>query len=116
MPALSFDNAQLSVTIRTPGGAHSPPVIRTVVGEHRQQATRQLTVDGADATLAKVGGATWLTIPAGSTDGVAFDVQVDASALSAAGYFTETIRASADGFDAADCVVSLKVLPEGPKP
>ena len=116
MAALIASTTSLTITIRTPGGAHSPPVVRAVTGEHRQKATRQLTVSSADATLVMVGSSSWLTIPAGSTDGVAFDVEVDAGALSGAGDFTEIIRASAGGFDPVDCIVSLKVLPEGPKP
>ena len=116
MAVLTFSPVVLTATIRTPGGAYSPSAVRAVTGQHRQVATRTLVIDGANTTLAKVGGATWLTVPATSTDGVPFDVTIDASDLAAAGDFDETIRASAGGFDDADCVVTLAVRPEGPKP
>lgn len=116
MAALTASPTALSVLIRTPGGAFTPVNIRAVTGSHRQAATRQLTISGADATLVKVGGASWLAIPAESTDGVGFDVTVDASSLAAARDFSETIRASAGGWDDVDVVISLAVRPEGPGP
>jgi hypothetical protein len=118
MATFSFDPSVLSRTIRFSGGAHTPPAVRAVTGG--QSRSDQLTVTGdpdpGDAiTLAKVGGASWLTIPATCSHGVAFDASIDASDLKP-GRYSETIRASHAGYDDADCEVTLLVQAMGPKP
>jgi hypothetical protein len=119
MATLTFDPTMLSGTIRFDGGAFSPPELRAVAGPS-QSRTNQLTVNadpdpGDDITLTKVGGASWLTIPATCSHGVPFDVTVDASNLKP-GRYDETIRASHDGYDDGNAVVTLFVQPAGPKP
>ena len=99
-----------------PASARRGP--RPADGAHRYENDRVLLQGSRQASA---GGsaddqASWLTIPATAENEVPFDVEVDGSQLPAAGDFTETIRASADGFDDADCVVMLAVRPEGPKP
>lgn len=118
MATFSFDPSALSRTIRFSGGAFTPSDVRAVTGG--QSRTDSLTVSGdpdpGDAiTLAKVGSAAWLTIPATCSHGVAFDVTLDASDLKP-GRYSETIRASHAGYDDADCEVTLLVQPMGPKP
>lgn len=81
------------------------------------QVTKQLTVSDDDATLAKVNSAAWLTIPASSTDGVAFNVTVDSRDIPKGAYrrghkLTETIRASG-GLETTDLTVTLKIRPGG---
>jgi hypothetical protein len=118
MATLTFDPTMLSGTIRFDGLAHSPPAVRAVTGG--QSRADSLTVSGnpdpgGAITLTKIGGATWLTVPATCSHGVAFDVTVDASNLKP-GRYSETIRASHAGYDDADLAVTLLVSPMGPKP
>jgi hypothetical protein len=65
-----------------------------------------------DATLAKVGGASWLTVPATCQDSTPFDVTIDASDLKA-GDYSEIVRASKAGYDDADLPVVVAVRPMG---
>jgi hypothetical protein len=117
MAALVFEPTALGITIRTSGGAFSPPSARAVTGVHREQVTRQVTVHGANATLFQQVGVPWLTIPANCLDGVPFDIVVDTSALQpAAGDLVETIQATAGGFDPGTMQVTVAVRPEGPLP
>ena len=119
MAALTFDPTALSRTVRFDGGANSPPAMRRVAGPSQQQ-TAELTVTGdpdpGDAiTLAKVGGAAWLSVPATCSHGVPFGVTIDAADL-AAGNYAETVRASHAGYPDADCMVTLAARPMAPKP
>ena len=113
---LTFDPTAISRTIRHVGGAYTPADVRAEAGQP-QSATVSLTLTGVpafegNADLAKVGGASWLTIPATCTDGVAFDAVIDGAALRA-GDVAETVRASADGFDDVDCPVTVAIRPAG---
>ncbi len=91
----------------------------------RGTMTQELTFTGSAApgtiTLSKVGGATWLTIPAEATDGVAFDVTINRDNLPSEFIRqlvrrSETIRASAGGFTNKDVVVTIVTKPGGPAP
>ncbi len=119
---LNFTPAALSRTVRHAGGAFTPESVQAEAGPEPcgqpQSYTVAVTVEGepsvaGDITLAKVGGASWLTVPATCGDGTPFDVMIDGSEL-AAGDYSETIRASAAGYDDEDCVVTLSVDPMGP--
>lgn len=90
----------------------------------RGTMTQELTVTGSvdpeeAITLTKVGGATWLTIPATCEDGEAFDVTINRDNLPTEDIRrladrSETIRASLAGYDNLDTVVTIKVKPGGP--
>ena len=117
MAALTFDPSALSAVVRHVGGAYTPPAVRGAAGRP-QTATRQLTAGGGFggvATLTKIGAAAWLTIPATCANGVAFDVEIDASAL-AAGNYSEIVRCSKGGWTDVDCVLALAVRGEGMPP
>jgi hypothetical protein len=68
-----------------------------------------------NATLSKVGGATWLTLPATCTNDSAFDVDFDVADLRI-GTFTETVRAEKGGYDSVDVEVTVVLRPSGGKP
>lgn len=90
----------------------------------RGTMTQSLTITGSadpgdDITLAKVGAAAWLTIPAVCTHAVPFDVSIDRDNLPPEDVHrpvdrSETIRASFGGYDDLDVVVTIKVKPGGP--
>jgi len=117
VPALSFSPSSLQIVIRVPGLGFDPPSIRNRgLGSMPPVQTMRASVSGGyppDATLSKVGSATWLTIPAGCKNGDPFDVTVDVTALKV-GSYAETILAQKAGYESADLPVSLLVQPEGP--
>ncbi len=90
----------------------------------RGTMTQSLTVTGSadpgDAiTLTKVGGATWLTVPATCLHTIAFDVSINRANLPPEDIHrpvdrSETIRVSHAGYDDLDVVVTIKVKPGGP--
>jgi hypothetical protein len=117
MAALTFTPASLSIVIHVAGGPSDPVNVRNRgVGSMCRTQTQQLTVGGGYAgfaDLAKLGGATWLTVPTPQQSGVAFNVTLDATLLKP-GSYAETIRATKGGYTDADLPVSLLVQPEGP--
>ncbi len=90
----------------------------------RGTMTKELTITGSEVpggaiTLTKVGGASWLTVPATCTNAVAFDVTINRDNLPKESAYepvdrSETIRASYAAFDDLDVVVTVKVKPGGP--
>ncbi len=85
--------------------------------------TQTLTVTGVpdpedSITLTKVGGATWLTIPATCEHTEAFNVSIAAAGMPSdasadVATRTETIRASYGGYDNLDIPVTMKIGSEG---
>lgn len=122
MAALTVSLSALNLSIRSPGGAYTPPAVRAQRAQspaHQPQSvTRALSVGGGyslAASLSKIGGASWLTIPATCTDGAPFNVTASAASLKP-GDYSEVIRATRSGFDSVDCVVRLSVRPAGLPP
>ena len=113
---LTFTPAAISRAIRFFGGPHTSLDVRAAARQP-QAVTVSLTLSGTPAfggtaSLAKVGGAAWLTVPATCTDGTPFDVTIDGADL-AAGDYAETIRASKAGYDDQDCAVTVAIRPMG---
>lgn len=86
----------------------------------RGPLTLELTITGSEVpggaiTLAKVGSAAWLTIPAECVNGVAFDVTVSPTDQDKSHYrpmdVSAIIRASYGAFDDLDIAVAMKVPP-----
>lgn len=90
----------------------------------RGTRTQQLTIAGgfADtAALAKIGGASWLSIPATCTNDTAFNVTILPANLPKESIRklvrrTETIRVTKATFTTLDIVVEVVVKPGGPAP
>lgn len=114
MPALTFSPSKLSFTLVVPGDPYTPAAVRAVTAAALLQSdSRQAIVAGANATLSVDGGApSWLTVPAGSVDGIAFAVAVSSVAIEP-GLYSATIRATAGGFSDATCDATFRVDFEG---
>ena len=90
----------------------------------RGTMTQQLTVTGVpdpgDAiTLTKVGGATWLTVPATCAHAVAFNVTINRANLPKESIYRpvqrdEVLRVSHEGYDNLDIPITIVVDPGGP--
>lgn len=120
MASLTAQPSKLTATARHAGGAFTPPRIRKVIDVRKAAVTRELVIAGGFggvASLSLVGGAAWITLPspAEATNGVAFSVEIHADDL-VAGNYSEVIRATKAEWDAVDCVLTLAVRPEGPRP
>ena len=118
MAALTADPTTLSISIRVHGGAYTLRSVRARAGRPLETTTRSLAIGGGyadNATLSKVGSASWMTLPATCTDATPFDVDIDVSDLKP-GTFTETIRAEKATWDSVDVEVTLAVRPSGGKP
>lgn len=78
------------------------------------------SADPGDAiTLTKVGGATWLTVPATCLHTIAFNVSINRANLPPEDVHkpvrrTETLRVSHAGYDNLDIPVEVVVAPGGP--
>ncbi len=117
MAALSFSPAAVSRAIRVDGLAFTPPAMRSAALPQTASESVTVTGDGSPTgiTLAKVGGAAWLTVPETCDSGTPFSVSIDASEL-APGSYSEAVQATKGGFDPASLSVALVVQPVAPAP
>ncbi len=92
----------------------------------RSVLTQSITVTGSEVpggaiTVTKVGGASWLSVPANVTDDTAFDMTIVPANLPMHDVYrpvkrSETVRFSYAAFDDLDVVVTVIVKPGGPPP